>query len=429
MPYYFSSRLKILPFAKYGILILIVIGVIAYLVAQLPNKVPVNGSGFDSEYLRDKIPLVEAVKKDCLIGSIKFNGQIPPEGPNPNLTAKDIILRELLIQCRMANRSPFAKANNLVEIQFYKEELPFRLRQLLNDRTLPSEYIWNQYEARYRFIVNGKRIEKENSEIDEPKEYNKIGDLVSSLHGFSKPKNAHAAYKKFCKKKIGLREVKFEDFNEFSNAVKVFPAHGFGKCSDNLMHLTLCSYYKPSEQINNSTSSVVINLLPSIFNGEDFLEFVTISNVPRKSLSYLFPFENSQSDESKLEWLLLDNNITGASVDYKTNSDENCDSDAEAKLVNNLRSGKINLSDKNFQIDPKRVKCANANSALAYRGIEHQINDPDDVKFGYLFTNTNFEVIFSNGQQYSLGYATTTKPGVGIKGGSKSCLSTISVAN
>lgn len=84
---------------------------------ELPdNSIP-------AEVIKDKIPLVDAVKRDCLIKNITFTGEAPEIAPFNRPSVEDIFLRTLLVECRIRGKSETATpaSNVIVEFKTYLE--------------------------------------------------------------------------------------------------------------------------------------------------------------------------------------------------------------------------------------------------------------------------------------------------------------------
>ncbi len=474
-----SKYHKLTPFKKF---IVKVIGV--YIVANFilyPPKFPVsiqNGK-LDSSALLDKIPLEDAVKKDCLISDITIKGNPRRESPLSEYSNKDNVLRALLTSCRIADKQIFASRKNKLIIEFYQ-------KTDFNNENLRIVSSLNPY---YKIYINNELVhdsfskseiakfnEEEIAENKTPKydPYGMNGTKINSyeveggekvfatfinisrkLKGLNQTRNSNTAYKRFCNRGRNIlgfnnTQLDYSHFDEFKNTIKIAsPANiRFCKLNQKINGLNICqltdnSCFKDGywskedrkaecdpnkEQFYQSLSSVPI--LPTLLTKTTFsLGW----DGALGSYRALYPFLKKSENQKQLIWLLIDFDIDNSPEEfnkkYKPELDSNCDTKEELEFINSI------LNNKTKTIFPDAIKsklrCSDKKSfSHAIKGQSESLyNCGPSIGFGYCSFSNDFETIIQNNKIYSIGVAYASNDGIALSGRNKQCYSTITVAN
>jgi hypothetical protein len=396
----------------------------------------------------DKIPLVNAVKKACLISDFSTNGSDQVLGPGNELKLEDIFLRSLLVHCRISKVQPGSVGANAVVVTFRRgadAEVKF-------DQSLPYYNLITSIE------VSGQRVFQAFQPYGDDSLL-RLGDintpevaLIMSLDGMTYPKNPVTAFERACAA-TRISTISFGgpfgvlNLKGLEDTVRVAPIETkdvcaktgkFGKCPADLPK---CEYINdepvschPEVDPNDPNGGFVMSPSAYFSAGSSYtLEEGTFVD-PKGNGGRPFialPFEANKPEGGQITWLV---SAAGNST-YNPTRDPNCSEPSERKLVQSVRNSTIapwleqdyRQTMHCFDRSKPRLYASGFLERAACSPGRH-MPYPNYSKGGYCEMSVRFDTIVHGNRVFSISKASIGGGGIGMTEQVIECHSSIAVA-
>jgi hypothetical protein len=402
----------------------------------------------DPSIFEDKIPLVDAVKKTCLISDFSTNGSDQVLGPQNEVKLEDNFLRSLLVHCRISKVQPSSVGVNAVVVTFRRSadtEAKF-------DKALPY------YNLITSIDVNGQRVFQAFQPYGDD-DLLSVGDintpeaaLIMSLNGLTYPKNPVTAFERACAAtRVATNNIRGPfgvlNLKGLEDTVRVAPIETkevcaktskFGKCPKDLPK---CEYIndKPvrchSEVDPNDPNGGFTMATSEYFSaGSSYtLEEGTFvdpnGNGGRPFIA--LPLEGDKPKGEQVTWL------ASAAVNsaYDPTGDPSCSAPSQRQLVQSVRGGTIAPW---LEEDYRRtIQCLDRSKPRLYASglIDRaacspgrHMPYPNYTKGGYCEMSVRFDTIVHGSRVFSISKASIGGGGIGMTERVIECHSSIAVA-
>jgi hypothetical protein len=413
------------------------------------NGLTVNQQNkLDSIIFQDKIPLLDAVKKACLISDLTISGDNQVLGPRNDIKIQDNFLRSLLVHCRISEKDRGAEAKNPIAVTFrVGSEADAEL-----DAELPHYNLISSISVDGKVVFRGYKSPYDN--------YNfRGGDfntpevaLAINLKGLKYPKNPVTVFNNVCGGEFTavrsdyISEVKFEFLRGLEDTIKVAPLEANGFCSLNggvkkcPESWQLCDRQNPNSALCNpkARAGELSADYGNIASRYSPLMSSVVQNWPNDNSiihSDALPFAVTKNGSQKTLWLRSLQARIIVSPNYDALRDPQCNSTEELQLVQSVRAGVIAP-----WLDPTargNMQCLDEKAPLSYPGVGMDMDAcspfpgqpyPSYTKGGYCGMGIEFETIVDGERVFTISEVAIGGTGIGLTKEVKECFSTVAVA-
>jgi hypothetical protein len=422
------------------------------------NSINMKRGKVDPGVFQDKIPLVDAVKKACLVSELTTNGSDQIIGPRSGMKLEENFLRSMLVHCRISQKTPGAPAVNTIAVTF--------------SRGADANNIFNPLLPYYNLIaaisVNGEQV-FQAFETSEKFEALRLGEIntpelavIMSLEGVLFPKNPVTAFKRACDSNSTIRslsgdtKLKVENLRGLEESIRVAPIETKDFCVMNGVvekcdvnwegcvkengTMLLCDPSQAPVEVGAVRKQPIERYgweaMSRVLNSGD----LDYPFEPSSEFSKAIAFDVKIGGTTRVVWLQNSQYVHNGNSDYDPARDKNCNSPEELRLVQAVRGGTVAPW---LDADSRsQIQCLDESKPLSYKGVSMNreacggenvsfatMPYPKYSKVGYCSMSLEFETILDGSRVFSIGYAAIGGSGIGISGMPEgSCYSTISVA-
>jgi len=191
--------------------------------------------------LKDQLPLEDAVIKDCGLSQLNISGDSIWILPNRSLELKDLILRSMLVQCRLSERNIDSKSK--LEISIFANPLAMTDYEKIVERpekhvnpAIPNLQIRIKIDGSE--IFNDRSVNNLSAELEERQEWSKLilkatSQAAANLKSLRPLGRPNQIYSRFCNSRNNFDKIMLKDSEiiGYPNAVRAMPLTGQWNCT------------------------------------------------------------------------------------------------------------------------------------------------------------------------------------------------------